>query len=189
MRVQRRVLLLVVAAAFVVAQTAGAKEGVKATLTTPIDLDAKAGTRLDVAWRLWSLDQKGRRRPFGAGDVFVRLRSATGGAPREAFAAARGDAGEYRASVTVPAGGIGAVEIGLRGFASSATGRRRADVLFPVTNGPALGAAPTSGTDNGWETWAATLVAAALCAAVVCAAGVVRRVRRRRPAPPPVIDA
>ena len=45
-------LLVVTAAALVAALPAAGKEGVKATLTTPIPLAAGPGTKLDVGWTL-----------------------------------------------------------------------------------------------------------------------------------------
>jgi hypothetical protein len=127
-------LLLIATAALVAAVPAAGKDGVKATLKTSIPLDAPAGTRLDVAWTLGFVDEAGRRRPFDAGYIFARLVS-TSGLPGETVYA-RGDRGEYAATVVVPKGGIGDIQIGLVGWQSDATGTRRADALFPITNDP-----------------------------------------------------
>jgi hypothetical protein len=131
-----------VGAWLVVASSAGAKDGVKATLTTGIPLDAPAGTQLRVAWRLFAVDENGQRRPFGASGVFVRLGSATGAETREGFAPVgnRPTGGEYEAVVVVPKGGVGDVEIGLLGWRSDATGTHRGDAIFPITNDPLPGA-------------------------------------------------
>src|SRR5205823_3295211 len=99
-------------ALFVAAVPASAKEGVKATLTTQIPLTAKLGTQLHVAWTL-SFLENGQPRPFGAGGVFVRLLSASGAPAETAYVNGRG---EFEATVAVPKGGIGDVQIGLRGF-------------------------------------------------------------------------
>src|SRR2546421_11798544 len=96
-------------AVLVAAVPASAKEGVKATLTTQVPLTAKAGTRLHVAWTLWFLEN-GRRQPFGAGDVFARLLSASGAPAETAYV---DGSGEFAATGTVPEGGIGDVRIGL----------------------------------------------------------------------------
>ncbi len=129
--------LAVVAASLVVVAPVDAKDGVKATLTTSIPLDAQPRTQLNVAWRLFSLDESGQRVPFGANGVFVRLRSAVGAAAAESFAPIGAySTGEYEATVVVPEGGIGDVEIGLMGWRSDATGTRRADANFPITNDP-----------------------------------------------------
>lgn len=126
--------LLVTAIAAVAALPAAAKEGVEATLETNVPLDAEPGTRLQVEWSLTYLDDNGKRQPFGAGDVFVRLHSASGAAAKEGFDS-RGahPRGRYAATVVVPEGGIGKVEIGLRGWATGPSRTRRADVLFPIT--------------------------------------------------------
>jgi hypothetical protein len=156
---------LAAAAALVAALPATAKEGVTATLLTRIPLDAPAGTRLEVAWRLTYLDH-GSRRPFGAGGVFVRLRSAAGGRAVTAFASGNGD---YRTTVVVPEGGIGDVQIGLQGWTSGPDGTRESDLLFPITNDPLPGA-PRS--DAGWPSWIVVLVAAVLGGVVLLGAGV-----------------
>jgi hypothetical protein len=168
------VALAAAAAALVAALPAAAKEGVQATLLTRIPLDAPAGTRLQVAWRLTYLDH-GRRRPFGAGGVFVRLRSAAGAGADTGFASGTGD---YRATVVVPKGGIGDVQIGLHGWTSGPGGTRESDLLFPITNDPLPGPARVSAParDAGWPRWIIVLVAAPLAALAVLV------VRQRRPA-------
>ncbi len=143
-------LLGITAAALVSALPAAGKEGVEATLTTRIRLDAPAGARLRVGWTLTYLDEHGKRHPFGAGGVFVRLRSASGAAAKRGFAP-RGayPRGEYSATVVVPKGGIGDVEIGLRGWADGPHGRREADLLFPIANDPVPGAARVASAGSG----------------------------------------
>jgi hypothetical protein len=157
------------AVALVAALPAAGKEGVEATLLTRIPLDAPAGTRLHVAWRLTYLDH-GRRRGFGASGVFVRLRSAAGAGAETGFASGYGD---YRAAVVVPKGGIGDVQIGLQGWTSGPGGTREADALFPISNDPLPGAAARS--DTGWPSWIVVLVAAPLAVLALLA------VRQRRP--------
>jgi len=49
----------------------------------------------------------------------------------------RGRNGRYRALATVPQGGIGDIQLGLRGWRSApGQERERADVLFPIENDP-----------------------------------------------------
>jgi hypothetical protein len=130
-------VLLGVAALFLAAAPpAAAKEGVEATLKTSISLDARPGTRLPVAWTL-AATAEGDPRPFDAGGIFVRLVSTSGVRGETVYAT--GDRGEYAATVVVPNGGIGDVEIGLVGWQSDAEGTRRADVIFPITNDPVRG--------------------------------------------------
>ena len=64
----------------------------------------------------------------------------TGFAPVGAYSA-----GEYEATVVVPEGGIGDVEIGLVAWRSDAAGTRRSDALFPITNDPVPGLARVDG--------------------------------------------
>jgi hypothetical protein len=161
--------LAAAAAALVAALPALGKEGVKATLLTRIPLDAPAGTRLDVAWTLTYPDH-GRRRPFGAGGVFIRLRSAAGASAGTGFA---GGDGTYRATVVVPKGGIGDVQIGLQGWTSGPSGTHESNLLFPITNDPLPGAARSNRT---WPSWIVVLVAAPLAVLAVLV------VRQRWPA-------
>jgi len=120
--------------ALVAAFPAAGKEGVKATLTTPVPLASPAGTALHVSWTLTYRDEDGRLRPFGGEGIFVRLLSASGGPSTTAFA--RGTTGGYAATVRVPEGGIRAIQIGIEGWSSGPNGTRRADELFPITNVP-----------------------------------------------------
>lgn len=139
-RVRRSALIsgaLACAAALIAPPLAAAKEGVEATLTTPIALTVQPGTELRVDWSLVAIDDAGQRKPYNANGVFVRLISAAGAPPREGFAALESGAdGTYEASVTVPEGGIGDIEIGIQGTSSGAGGTRRSDLLFPITNDP-----------------------------------------------------
>jgi hypothetical protein len=128
------VLVVVAAASLVTALPARGKDGVRATLTTRVPLDAPAGKKLRVAWTLFFRDEQGRRQPFGAGGVFVRLTSAAG--ERATRALADGRAGRYRAVVRVPKGGIRRVQIGLLSWVSDANGTRRGATFFPITNDP-----------------------------------------------------
>jgi hypothetical protein len=187
------VLLGIVASALVVTLPAGAKEGVKATLATSIPLDARAGTQLKVAWKLFSVDDQGKRQPFGANGVFVRLLSASGADAEEGFAPSGAYAtGEYTATVTVPEDGIRDVELGLMGWQSGATGTRRADLIFPITNDPVPGAAPIVSPTSGQPasqrpgsdstTWVFIAVAGALSALAILAAALVVHRKRRQPA-------
>jgi hypothetical protein len=149
-------------AASVAVAPAAAKEGVHATLVTAIPADARAGTSLDLSWRLFTFGPRGKHVPFSAGAVFVRLRSANGSASRESLASPTGP-GLYRARVFVPDGGIGLVQIGLQGWSSGSTGTHRADVLFPITNAPVIGLGRVSLPASGRETrWFVILTAVAL---------------------------
>ena|GEM_PF-2595951 len=161
-------MLAAAAGGLVAALPAAGKGRVAATLLTRIPLDAPAGTRLEVAWRLTYLDH-GRRRAFGAGNVFIRLTSAAGRSTATEFA--NGD-GVYRATLVVPEGGIEDVQIGLQGWTNGPGGTRESDLLFPITNDPLPGAVRS---DRGWPRWIVVLVAAPLALLAVLV------VYRRRP--------
>jgi hypothetical protein len=132
MRLSLRIVAAAAVAALAAAPAAG-KDGARARLTTALPLDAAPGTTLAVGWRVDVPDQSGGRQPFGAGGMFVRLLSRTGAPATTAFASGTEHAdGRYAAEVTVPAGGIGGVRLGLRGWNDHGT----ADVLFPLENDP-----------------------------------------------------
>jgi hypothetical protein len=138
MRARRLMMVLaVLAMACSLLPAAGAaalgKEGVKARLLTPLRVDAAPGEKLTVVWALAGTDEHGRRQPFNAIGVFVRLLSATGGRPTIGFATPDAHPqGRYDAQVAVPKGGIGGVQIGLRGSSDN----EPSDVLFPLANDP-----------------------------------------------------
>jgi hypothetical protein len=109
------------------------KDNVKARLLTPLRVDAAPGERLTVVWALTGADEHGRRLPFNAIGVFVRLLSATGGRSTTGFATPDAHPqGRYDAQVAVPEGGIGGVQIGLGGASDVGGG----DTLFPLENDP-----------------------------------------------------
>ena len=193
-----RLLAIALLAAAVLAAPALAKEDVRATLTEPVPLDAAPGQEIRVAWRLESIDDEGRRHPFGASGVIVQLESASSGKPTVGFAT--GDGGrtrDFEATVVVPEGGISGIAIGLGGTVSDPTGTRASYIYFPVTNSPLpavtdptpLEAMPAnalpgpaepaeSSSGRSWA-WIASLALAALAG---LAAVIMFILRRRRPA-------
>jgi hypothetical protein len=179
MRVRPIGSLLALGAVAVCALAAGAsaKEGFVATLTSPIPADARPGTTLYVAWTISRPAAHGAM-PFNATDVFVRLRNADGAAS-EGYATFKAHTdGAYRAQVTVPSGGISSVEIGVAGTRTYSSGKsERADLLFPITNPPALAGSGSGSGGIGTLTWLVPLLAgAAVVALVVLAAR--RRIAR-----------
>jgi hypothetical protein len=126
-----RRLLLVLAALALLPSSAAAKEGVRATLLTKLDLSAAPGRTVHVAGTL--LDREGN--PFGGGGLYVRLLGRSGAV---ATAVSTATAGAFAADVRVPAEGIGGIRIGLPGQACGPSGCRRADMFFPVVNDPFL---------------------------------------------------
>ncbi len=125
-------LALVIVAISVTALAAGtrasAKEGARAQLTTALPLDAAPATTIRVEWTVDVSDASGGRRPFNAIGMFVRLLSRTGAPSTTGFASATAhEDGRYAADVSVPAGRIGGLRMGLRGST---------DIFFPLENDP-----------------------------------------------------
>jgi len=116
------------------APAAVGKEGVRARLVTPVPLAAAPGAKVTIVWTL-SYDDRGHRRRFGAGGVFVRLLSASGGRSVDSLDT-RGRRGRYSARVRVPRGGIGGIRIGLEGTRYSKGRAEQADIFFPIVNSP-----------------------------------------------------
>ena len=96
---------------------------------TPVERDAAPGSRVSIGWTLTRV-QDGKRRPFGGGYAFVRLVGLAASSPR--VLGTNPAPGRYRATVTVPRGGIARVEIGIMGSRCDATGCRPAPKLFPI---------------------------------------------------------
>ncbi len=176
------VLLAVASAALVSALPVNAKEGVKATLETNIPLDAQPGAKLDVVWTLSFLGEQGRRQPFGAGGVFVRLLSASGAAADTGEAEEAGT-GSYKATVVVPKGGIGDVLIGIQSWTNGPSGTKKSDWLFPITNDPMPGPARITAKPSGGQTmrgstlWIVVVAASAVVVLCLVAVAVTRRKR------------
>jgi hypothetical protein len=116
------VLIGTAAIATVAASPVAGKDGVKATLTTQVPLRATPGTQITIAWKLAS--KSGR--PFGAGEVFVRLLSAT---HARAEITVLSCSGSCKAKVRVPKGGIADIQVGIRDSGGGL-------MMFPITNDP-----------------------------------------------------
>ena len=121
-----------VVTAFAIAAPAGGKEGMTATLLGHVPVAAKGGTVVRIAWRI------GSQSASAASDddrVYVRLRSARGGGSTRAFG--HYEHRRYVASVRVPRGGIGRIQIFLVGWRMYPGGvTERADMNIPITNDP-----------------------------------------------------
>lgn len=110
-----------------------ARNWVQATLTSPVPKNAAAGSTVVIRWKLWSRDQHGKIVPFDAGGLFARLVNPAHTAAKTA--PAHGRQGQYSATIRVPSGGIGMVQVGIMGW-NTLHGRTPAPVLFPITNYP-----------------------------------------------------
>jgi hypothetical protein len=97
------------------AGSAAAKGNAMAALDAPIPPDADPGSELEVGWRAWTPDG-GAEWPFAGSPVFIRLVSTDGTSTTEVLGREnpRGS-GHYLATISVPPGGVGRVEIGLLG--------------------------------------------------------------------------
>lgn len=109
-----------------------AKDGALASLETPIPVDAGPGTEIAVAWRAWMPDA-GTDWPFSGSPVFIRLVSATGGRSTETMGRERPPgSGRYEATIAIPSGGVGRVEVGLFGESCVKGTCSRSDLLFEL---------------------------------------------------------
>jgi hypothetical protein len=121
----------------VMAASVVAKEGMTATLLGHPKLDAPGGTKIRVGFRLATTSAQAaaarcRRDPDR---FYVQLYSKTGAR------STRGDADSCGrrmvATVRIPRGGVGRIEIKLRGWVTYPGGeQRRSDALIPITNDP-----------------------------------------------------
>jgi hypothetical protein len=191
-------LTLLLSACFLVSTaTALAKGNAIATLDASLPSDPDPGSEITVGWTVETLlgDGTGTRAPFNAEGMFIRLIPTTGD-PVEAVGQ-QDTLGHYVATLTVPAGGVAEVAIGLRGESCSGGTCERSDLLFaiddsampvfaaaPPANVPGEGAAPEApeapaqatspaGTASGIEPWAIVGIAAA-AASIFVALGFLR---------------
>lgn len=120
----------------IVTASAAAKEGMTATLLGKPDFGAKPGTRIKVVWKLGTPAAEAARCNPGDKRFYVRLLSATGGRSTRAYGTPCGR--RFVATVRVPRGGVGDVEIRLVGYMMWAGDDRmhRADALIPIANDP-----------------------------------------------------
>jgi hypothetical protein len=124
----KRAALLVALCVLAAAPPAVAKEDVHAHLVSKLPRDARAGQTIRVVWRLYSIED-GRRRPFGASELFVKLR----GAPK---VYGEGRNGRYTARVKVPRRGIKGIRFGLDGIRIIGDRTEAAPMYFPLDNDP-----------------------------------------------------
>lgn len=131
MRRVARAGLLGTALLLSLAGTAAAKEGV-AVLDAPIPPGAEPGSDLEVGWRVFTTDGK-TEWPETGSPIFIRLTSV--GRLHSVERAGREDppgSGHYVATVTVPMGGVGLVEVGLLGESCVNGECTRSDLMFTL---------------------------------------------------------
>ena len=124
--------LAAVLLALSLAGVTAAKGGALASLETPIPPDADPGTKIDVAWRAWMPDA-GTDWPFSGLPVFIRLISADGGRSTETMGReSPAGSGQYEATIAIPSGGVGRVEVGLFGESCVDGTCTRSDLMFEL---------------------------------------------------------
>ena len=109
-----------------------AKGNALAELNAPIPIDVEPGGDIEVGWRAWIPDVEGDW-PFAGSPVFIRLTSADGTSSTEALGIENPiGSGQYHATIRVPAGGVGLVEVGLFGESCVNGACSRSDILFAL---------------------------------------------------------
>ena len=125
---KRSALVLIAVCVLAAAPPASAKQDVRAHLERRLPTDARAGQTIRVVWSLYYVED-GRRRPFGASELFVKLRGAS-----KVYGEGRN--GRYTARVKVPRRGITGIRFGLDGIRIVNGVESPAPVYFPLDNNP-----------------------------------------------------
>jgi hypothetical protein len=116
-----------------------AKEGAIALLDAPIPPGTEPGTEIEVGWSAGWPDGAGGLDPIIGSPVFIRLTSVDGLEQVEASGTERpAGSGHYVATITVPRGGVGLVEIGLRGESCVNGECIRSDIPFVLSDADRL---------------------------------------------------
>ena len=122
------------------ALTALAKGDAIVTLDATLPGDPEPGSKLTIGWTVEIPVENGQMAPFNAEGMFIRLIPPTGD-PVEAVGQ-QGPLSHYVATVTAPAGGIRAVEVGLRGESCTGGTCQRSDMLFTIDESAVPAIAP-----------------------------------------------
>jgi hypothetical protein len=148
-------MLLATVFALAASLTTLAKEQAIVTLDASLPSDPEPGSEITIGWTVETPGDDGERLPFNAEGMFFRLLPPSG-EPVEAFGT-QSPVGHYVATLTVPAGGIRAVEVGLRGESCTGDTCQRSDILFAIDDstvpvlaagGPASNPAAGSAADS-----------------------------------------
>jgi len=105
-----------------------AKEGVEALLDAPIGRDTPAGTELLVGMQVFALDGD-TTHPVEGTPMYLELTGPTGDVTR-AMGVQGNQIGHYTMRITVPAGGIASLEVGIHGTS---------DLAITVIGNPLIG--------------------------------------------------
>lgn len=125
----RRVLALAVAVATLAVPAAFAKEGAQAHLLAPLPAHPTPGTLITVRWTVDVPGTDGKRVPFGAIGMFVRLVGQNGTSTRVTAPETRPP---YRVQIRVPRGGIRRIRFGLQGTSCGPAGCAPSPLFFPL---------------------------------------------------------
>jgi hypothetical protein len=125
----KRIAYLAVVA-LVAAVPAAAKDGAQAHLLGPLPAHPAPGSFITVRWSVDVPGPNGKRIPFSAMGMFVRL---VGRAGSSTTGTATQNAGPpYSARIRVPRGGIERIRFGLAGQSCGPNGCSRSDAFFPL---------------------------------------------------------
>ena len=125
----KRMLPLAAAVAVLAAPAASAKEGAQAHLLAPLPAHPLVGSLISVRWSVDVPGTHGKRRPFGAIGMFVRLVGRDDASTR---ATAQQYEPPYHARIRVPAGGIRSIRFGLMGTGCDPSGCKPSPIFFPL---------------------------------------------------------
>jgi hypothetical protein len=125
MRPAHLTAVALLAATGFLAHPAQAKQGVRAKLLAPVDMEARAGTLMRVRFKL--VDPSGR--PFSASDIYLRV-SRCGRGPLRITAKHSSINGRFSARFRVPRGGVRKLMVGLEGIRIIGDEQTRADRFF-----------------------------------------------------------
>jgi hypothetical protein len=125
----KQALLLAAAIAVLAVPPAWAKEGAQAHLLAPLPARLLVGSLITVRWSVDVPGTRGRRQPFGAIGMFVRLLGRDGASTR---ATAPQYEPPYQVRIRVPAGGIRRIRFGLMGASCGPSGCKPSPMFFPL---------------------------------------------------------
>jgi hypothetical protein len=125
----KRTVLLAAVFAVLAAPAASAKEGAQEHLLARLPAHPRAGSLITIRWSVDVPGTPGKRQPFGAIGMFVRLRSRSGVTTN---ATAPQYEPPYHVSIRVPAGGIRSIRFGLMGTSCGPSGCKPSPMFFPL---------------------------------------------------------
>lgn len=125
-----RRIAAVAVVALTLAAPAAAKEGAQAHLLGPLPRHALPGSVITIRWTVDVPGAKGKRVPFSAVGMFVRLRGI--GAAVVSATAPQMEGPPYSVRIRVPRGGIRLVRFGLMGTSCRPSGCGPSPMYFPL---------------------------------------------------------